>query len=187
MQTGKHVCATCTALFALNQKVCQAQADVTSSAEGLLALASSATKASKERAHLESEVATARARMERTGSLLTEAEIQQREANVRHLLIHDETKASCLELLASQRQELLVYDSLTARLAEAVDLEQSIMRKQAVLQCTAETSHAALATAIHELGVWIQAGTSHALKQHTGSASEHTVGTALDPLAIHGT
>ena len=187
MQTGKHVCATCTALFALNQKVCQAQADFTSSAEGLLALASSATKASKERAHLESEVATARARMERTGFILTEADIQQREADVRLMPINDETKASCLELLTSQRQELLVFDSLTARHDEAVVLEQTIMREQAALQHTAETSQVALVTAIHELGVWIQAGTSQAPLQHTGPASEHTVGTALDLLAVHGT
>ena len=104
MQTAEHACATCTALLALNQKVCQAQADFTSSAEGLLALASSATKASKERAHLESEVATARERMARTGqSDLTEAAVQQREANVMNMLLNAEAKETCLEILASPR------------------------------------------------------------------------------------
>ena len=97
------------------------------------------------------------------------------------MLIHDETKASCLELLASQRQELLVLESLTARHAEAVAIEQNVTRDQAALQHTAEASRSALVTAIHELGVWIQADTSSAPKEHTGSASEHTEGTASGP------
>ena len=181
MQTGKHFCATCTALLAINQKICQAQADINSSADGLLALASSATKASQERAHLASEVATARERMEGTGSGLTEAAIQQREANVMIMPINDETRASCLELLASQRQELLVLASLTARHAKAVSLEQAILSEQAALQHTAEASHVALDTAIHELGVLIQPDYSSAPKLHTGSASEHTEGTAGVP------
>ena len=157
MQTAEHVCATCTALLALNQTVCQCQADINSSADGLLALASSANQASQARARLASEVATARERMARTGqSDLTEAAVQQREANVMNMLLNAEAKETCLEILASQRQELRVVDMLTTRHAEAVALEQTIMREHAALQHTAEARHSALGMAIHELGVWIQ-------------------------------
>ena len=72
------------------------------------------------------------------------------------MLLNAEAKETCLEILASQRQELRVVGMLTTRHAEAVALEQTIMREHAALQHTAEARHSALGMAIHELGVWIQ-------------------------------
>ena len=51
-----------------------------------------------------------------------------------NMLLNAEAKETCLGILAPQRQELRVVDMLTTRHAEAVALEQTIMREHADLQ-----------------------------------------------------
>ena len=157
MQTVEHACDTCVVFLELSQKVCQCQADVSCLADRLSELSSSALLAGQERARLADEVAAAHERMEKKGmSGLTDAVLRQSETNVRALRLNDEARAACFELLADQRQMLDLMDLLSRRHAEAVAHEQAIRSEQAASTQAVEATRIALASAVQELGAWLQ-------------------------------